>query len=133
MTLGGIAMHALFDQAFDAVILVMEGAGVAVIVGGALLSALRYLRHPEAAGAYRQVRATMGRGVLLGLELLLAADIIRTVVMEPSLEGILLLAAIVLVRTFLSVSIEVEIEGRWPWNRASSAAVSPPREHGMRD
>ena len=64
---------------------------------------------------YHELRAVLGRGLLLGLEILIAADIIRTVALDASVESILVLGLLVLVRTFLSWSIVVEIEGRWPW------------------
>jgi uncharacterized membrane protein len=68
--------------------------------------------------AYRVVRTVFGRSILLGLEFLVAADIIRTVAVEPSLENVGVLGLIVLIRTFLSFSLEVEIDGSWPWRRA---------------
>ena len=71
---------------------------------------------PEA--QQRHFRATLGRGILLGLEFLIAADIIRTVTLTPTLDSLLVLAGIVVVRTFLSLSLQVEIEGRWPWQPA---------------
>ena len=60
-------------------------------------------------------RRTLGRSILTGLELLVAADIIRTVSIEPTMENVLVLGLIVIIRTFLSMSLEVEINGRWPW------------------
>ncbi len=68
---------------------------------------------------YECFRADLGRGILLGLEFLVAADIIGTVAVTPTFESLGVLAAIVLIRTFLSFSLEVEIEGRWPWRRRS--------------
>ncbi|HEX8374326.1 MAG TPA: DUF1622 domain-containing protein, partial [Geminicoccaceae bacterium] len=85
------------------------------------------------AKAYRGYRANLGRGILLGLELLVAADIIGTVAATPTLQNLAVLGLIVLIRTFLSFSLEVEIEGRWPWQaaRAEGAAKdggAAPRE-----
>ncbi|KYF82466.1 hypothetical protein BE11_48770 [Sorangium cellulosum] len=97
----------------------IEVVGVAVIVvslPAALVVA--YRRRPPGAGWYQPYRRTLGRGILLGLELLVAADIIRTVSHVPTLEGVLILAGIVLIRTFLSFALEVELEGRWPWQRS---------------
>ena len=76
---------------------------------------------------YRIVRTVFGRSILLGLEFLVAADIIRTVAVQPSLQNVAVLGLIVLIRTFLSFSLEVEIDGRWPWRRAGleRAASSP--------
>jgi uncharacterized membrane protein len=95
-------------------------AGVAVIVVGALAATCRYgyrlllLRRP-AHDAYQGYRKGLGRAILLGLEFLVAADIIRTVAISPTFASVGVLALIVLVRTFLSFSLEVELEGRWPW------------------
>lgn len=68
----------------------------------------------------------MGRAILLGLELLVAADIINTVAIDPTLESLAVLAGIVLIRTFLSLSLEVEIEGRWPWQSPKSPSNTGP-------
>ncbi|MDX1549132.1 MAG: DUF1622 domain-containing protein [Lysobacter spongiicola] len=98
--------------------LLLEMLGVAVIVLGFGYSLFRTLRHPDSdIGRYQQLRQDLGRSILLGLELLVAGDIIRTVSVEPTMEGVLVLGMIVLVRTFLSISLEVELEGRWPWKR----------------
>lgn len=100
---------------------VFEFAAVAVIVGGAAVAAASAWLHLRARDglAYGAVRATFGRGVLLGLEVLVAGDIIRTVVVAATLESLAVLASLVAIRTFLSWSLEVEIEGRWPWQRAA--------------
>ncbi|MEO6570277.1 MAG: DUF1622 domain-containing protein [Ilumatobacteraceae bacterium] len=74
-----------------------------------------------AAGSYRLVRQRVGKAILLGLELLVAADIIRTVAVTPTLRSAAVLALIVLIRTSLSFSLEVELEGRWPWHRGATA------------
>lgn len=96
--------------------------GVLVIVVGLVLSAAVFVRELLRAtlfpDAYRALRRSLGRSILLGLEILVAADIIRTVAIEPTLESVAVLAGIVAIRTFLSLSLEVEIEGRWPWQRA---------------
>jgi uncharacterized membrane protein len=69
----------------------------------------------EGTDVYRRYRRQLGRSILLGLELLVAADIIRTVAVTPTVRSVLVLAAIVLIRTLLSFSLELEITGRWPW------------------
>ena len=74
---------------------------------------------------YRLFRQQLGRSILLGLELLVAADIIRTVAVTPTLSSVSVLALIVLIRTFLSFSLELEITGRWPWQKAPSVADTP--------
>jgi len=95
----------------------IDGAGVAAMVIGAVLAAMFAVpkllgRQP---GVYEGFRRFLGRSILLGLELLVAADIIRTVAVSPTLESVAALAVIVLIRTFLSWSLELEITGRWPW------------------
>lgn len=98
----------------------LDIAGVATIVAGlvfALVRAAESFREKDATQAYHTVRRTFGRSVLLGLELLVAADIVRTIAVQPTLGNLAVLALLVLIRTFLSWALEVEIEGRWPWQR----------------
>jgi uncharacterized membrane protein len=98
---------------------VIDGSGVAVIVSGAVIAAVTAairLGHHEA-GTYRRFRQQFGRTILLGLELLVAGDIVRTVAAQPTLTSVAILAIIVLIRTFLSFSLEVELTGRWPWQQ----------------
>lgn len=100
----------------------IEVAGVLVIVVGTLVSLFKYLtsRQKSSKRSYKLLRQELGKGILLGLEILVAADIIATVVTEPTLDKVLILGVIVIIRTFLSLSIELEIEGRFPWQRKSS-------------
>ncbi|WP_374471645.1 DUF1622 domain-containing protein [Phenylobacterium sp.] len=94
----------------------LEIAGVGVILVGALVASIAYLRDREGlVGGYDRYRANLGRGILLGLELLVGADIIATVSAPLTYESVGVLAAIVLIRTFLSFSLETEIKGRPPW------------------
>ena len=97
--------------------MVVDAAGVTIIVAGILLSGLRALTRTPPAGLdrYSALRQDLGRAILLGLELLVAGDIIRTVAVSPTLDNMAVLGAIVLIRTFLSFSLELEITGRWPW------------------
>ena len=101
----------------------LEYLGVLVILAGILWAAGRFALGARRDGprAYRDLRADLGRGILLGLELLVGADIIATVTAPLTLESVGLLGLIVLIRTFLSFSLETEIEGRWPWRRAAAA------------
>lgn len=118
----------LLNVAMHWVVRVLEIGGAAVITFGAIVSTADFLRlvlarvPPEE--RFRSYRASLGRSILLGLELLVAADIIRTVTIEPTLTGVAVLGALILVRTFLSFSLEAEIDGRWPWQRASGG--NPP-------
>lgn len=110
--------------------LAIESVGVVVIVAGALLACWRYLRpaRPGGLDSYHQLRVDLGRSILLGLEFLIAGDIIRTVAVTPSLENVALLGLIVVIRTFLSVALQVEVEGCWPWRvRANSHPPPEPR------
>jgi uncharacterized membrane protein len=127
-------MEALLDGQFAKMLHLVtrgiEATGVIVIVVGMVLAAAGFLRDRGEAGAYHQLRATLGRAILLGLELLVAADIINTVAIEPTLTSLAVLAGIVLIRTFLSLSLEVEIEGRWPWQKpARETSRRGPRRH----
>jgi len=96
----------------------LEGAGVAVVVAGtaiAILVALfQFARRRSYKDSYRKLREGVGRAILLGLELLVGADIIRTVGETPTLRSVAVLGMVVLIRTFLSFTLEVELEGRWP-------------------
>jgi uncharacterized membrane protein len=106
----------------DLVTTAIEAAGMAIIVVGATIATILFLRDGFAsggwAGAYERYRANLGRGILLGLELLVAADIIGTVAAPLDLRSIGALGLIVLIRTFLSFSLEVEIKGHWPWQES---------------
>ncbi|ASN53496.1 MULTISPECIES: DUF1622 domain-containing protein [Sinomonas] len=108
----------------------VDVAGVTVMVIGALVSIPLALRKPGPAGksVYRSYRQLLGRSILLGLELLVAADIIRTVAVTPTLQSVAVLAVIVLIRTFLSFSLELEITGRWPWQKETPSAPQPIRQ-----
>ena len=103
----------------------VDAAGVAAIVIGAiaavLFAATRLVRRESE--VYGRFRRFLGRSILLGLELLVAADIIRTVAVTPTLESVAVLGLIVLIRTFLSWSLEVEITGRWPWQKTQNSAA----------
>jgi uncharacterized membrane protein len=115
-----------FQDAVDVVSKVIDGAGVVVIVCGLLIATVVFARaQRDRAGrpaAYRVYRQQVGRAILLGLEFLVAGDIIRTVAVDPSFSGVGVLAILVAVRTFLSFTLEVELEGRWPWQSRKTPA-----------
>ena len=124
-----------FYEIIETVGKVIDGIGVAVIALGAILAGVVTLRKMlrKTGDAYRFFREQLGRSILLGLEFLVAADIIRTVALTPTWQSVLVLAGIVLIRTFLSFSLEVEISGRWPWQQRTKSkdtadSVAPPRD-----
>ena len=115
-----------FDALMELVVHGFEVAGVLVLVVGALaafVSASLSARRTGAAQAYQRVRRGVGRAILLGLELLIIADIVLTITVDATLESALALGLIVVVRTFLSFSLEVELEGSLPWRRSSPEAT----------
>lgn len=114
----------------DVIYAISEGidfAGVVVIAFGAIAGVLGFardvLRQEKVVTAYDRLRTFLGRSLLLGLEFLVAGDIIKTVAIEPTFDSVTVLAIIVLVRTVLSLSIDVEIDGRWPWDAARQEKV----------
>jgi uncharacterized membrane protein len=122
-----------FQHIIEAVGKFVDFAGVAVMVIGAVVSIPLALRgyqprrlpaDAERMSVYRSYRQLLGRSILLGLELLVAADIIRTVAVAPTYDSVGVLAIIVLIRTFLSFSLELEITGRWPWQKEPAASGS---------
>ena len=100
----------------------IEVGGVLTILVGTILSIGKFLFFKQGKGkrSYRILRQELGKAILLGLEILVAADIIATVVTKPTMDKVLTLGLVVLIRTFLSLSIELEIEGRFPWQRKPS-------------
>lgn len=112
------------QDAIEAITRAVEVVGIAIIVVGAAAALTVFLR--DMLGTRNRedhiaaFRSNLGRSILLGLEFLVAADIINTVAIEPTLDSLAVLAGIVAVRTFLSWSLEVEIEGQWPWQRAAA-------------
>ena len=116
-----------FYDVIETVGRVIDAAGVIAIVVGAVFAAVNALVRGirGVRPVYTQFRRILGRAILVGLELLVAADIIRTVAVTPTLESVAVLGAIVLIRTFLSFSLELEITGRWPWQKKPADAPPP--------
>jgi len=121
-------MKVNFDETIELVGQVVDGVGVLIPLVGAAAALVPYviLLMSRRAGPddYRQTRRRLGRAILLGLEFLVAADIIRTVVISPTLGSVAALGVIVLIRTFLSAALQVEIEGHWPWQQKPTQAES---------
>lgn len=111
---------ALLD-AVHVIVRIIEMIGVTVMVIGTARALARYVAGLRAQGDSARIetmRGELGRSILLGLEFLVAADIINTVAVEPTLSSLAVLAGVVLIRTFLSFALEIEIGGTWPWRRA---------------
>lgn len=109
----------------------IEMLGAIVIVAGVLRVAItrgtvRFLMKLDEPGAYESYKHQIGRSLLLGLEFLVAGDVVRTVALEPTLVNVAVLGLLVLVRTFLSWTLAVEIEGRWPWQARRPPAAREP-------
>ena len=118
-----------YDRIVATVARAIEIAGIAVLVTGGGLATLAFLRRLTRGrafvDAYHAYRADLGRAILLGLEFLVAADIIGTVAIEPTFRSLGVLALIVAIRTFLSFALELEVSGRWPWQRGAGAVQEP--------
>ena len=121
-------IHAAVDQLANALTL----AGVAILVAGIVLATWWFIRDGSRTGnwqsAYPDYRSNVGRGILLGLELLVGADIIATITAPLTIMSVGLLAGIVLIRTFLSFSLETVIEDCWPSQRAAKDAARSERD-----
>jgi uncharacterized membrane protein len=115
-----IAGRTVFLNWVEAALALIEGIAIAIIVIAVLWGTFRFLGHIvrknlTAEQRYTQYRHGLGRALLIGLEIMVVADIIRTVILEFTLSNMAILALLILLRTFLSWSLEVEMEGRWPW------------------
>jgi len=116
-----------YDSTIEQVVQAVEGVGAALmVVGGAVAlvaaipAALDPQRRPT---SYQTLRRHLGRVILLGLEILIIGDIVRTIVVEPTVESVLVLGMIVLIRIVLSFALEVEIDGHWPWSPARDSTA----------
>ena len=110
-----------YEQVISEVVKVVEAFGAAIMVlgglGAFLVFASHALRAETATGSYDALRRNLGRSILLGLEVLIVADIVRTIIVDTTLESVTVLGIIVIIRILLSFSLEVEIDGLWPWRR----------------
>ena len=110
-----------YEESISQVVKVVEAFGAGIMVLGGfgtfVVFARDVLRTRAADGAYKALRRNLGRCILLGLEVLIVADIVRTIIVDPTLESVAVLGVIVVIRIILSFSLEVEIDGVWPWRR----------------
>jgi uncharacterized membrane protein len=108
----------------DLIAKIVEVIGVLIMFFGLFFAFYRGIRLSGGFNhdAYMEIRQTVGKSILLGLEVLIAADIMATVVTEPTLRSVLILGFIVLIRTFLSLSLQIELEGRFPWQKDKTSS-----------
>lgn len=109
-----------FTQIISVTGYAIEAIGVCVVVAGCIAAALHWLRtfrRLSVDEAYRTLRQRLARSIIVGLEFLIAGDIVRTVVVADTLENVAVLGLIVLIRTFLGFTLHLEVEGRWPWQQ----------------
>lgn len=111
-----------FRDIMEIVGFAVDGVGVLIIIIGAVVSTYRFL-FQRTSTSYTMYRQDLGRSILLGLEFLIAGDIIRTVVVAPTLANVLALGIVVLIRIILSVALHMEIEGRWPWQQPAGRSL----------
>jgi uncharacterized membrane protein len=118
-----------FEEVMEDVVRGFELAGVAILAIGSVIAGVRFflgLAGPRRSRAYERVRNDVGRAILLGLEVLIIADIVQTITVDTTLESALTLGIIVLVRTFLSFSLEIELGGVVPWRRRAMERPKDP-------
>jgi len=117
-----------FAESMELVARFFEAIGALILLAGLVVSAFLAIRSwrlsKQARVAYQILRESFGGAILLGLEVLVAADLVRTVAVAPTLENVAILGLIVLIRTVLSFSLEIEIEGVAPWRRAAMSGAS---------
>jgi uncharacterized membrane protein len=125
-----------FESVFATIARVIEGIGVVIMAIGVVVVLARYgagifARQARSAG-YEQLRVSMGRVILLGLEILIVGDIVRTVIVETSLSSVAVLGIIVVIRTVLSFTLEVELTGHWPWSQGKQPPTTDDGEPARR-
>jgi uncharacterized membrane protein len=110
-----------YEEFVSDVVRGVEAVGAAIMVLGGLWVLIVYviasLRPETRVGAYQRLRQSLGRVILLGLEVLIIGDIVRTIIVDPTVESVAVLGLIVVIRIILSFSLEVEMDGAWPWSR----------------
>lgn len=111
LTIGDFEIAKVVSELIEIVAIVVIAIAVVISLAGGLIRSFR----SDATAAFETFKRYMARGLLIGLDLLIAADIIKTVTLEATLENVAILGLLVLIRTFLSWSLVLEVEGRWPW------------------
>lgn len=110
-----------YDELVGDVVRGVEALGAAIMViggvGSLVAAAVRTARQPGRAGTFEDLRRNLGRAILLGLEVLIIGDIVRTIIVDPTLESVAVLGLIVVIRIMLSFSLEIEMDGTTPWSR----------------
>jgi len=117
-------VHAWIERSAGAIEVLAVAIICTVVLAGTAFYLARVLSHRATPDSYANYRHLIGRALLLGLEILVAADVIRTVALEPSLTNVVILGLLVLIRTFLSWTLILEIEGRWPWQPSKKSGAS---------
>ena len=118
-----------YEQTIADVSKAVEVVGIGVLIVGGCYALAVFAFEVARGGstdAYEDLRRSLGRSILLGLEILVAADIIRTIAITPSFTSVGVLGLIVVVRTFLSFSLEAELDGQWPWRKAGDRPLAKP-------
>ncbi len=109
-----------YDRLVSDVVQAVEATGAAIMIVGASWALVDYavsmVLRTGRSDAYRELRQRMGQAILLGLEILIIGDIVRTIIVDPTIDSVTVLGLVVLIRIVLSFSLEVEIDGAWPWN-----------------
>lgn len=130
-----------YDRVVSDVVQVVEATGAAIMIVGASWALVDYavsmVRRTGRSDAYRELRQRMGQAILLGLEILIIGDIVRTIIVDPTIDSVTVLGLVVLIRIVLSFSLEVEIDGAWPWNvrrlELTRGTDDPPGSSGQRN
>ena len=119
-----------YEEIVSDAVLVVEGVGAAIMVVGGFIALVEFAwtnrERGHGAGSYERLRRNLGRVILVGLEVLIVADIIRTIIVDQTLESVTVLGVVVVIRIVLSFSLEVEIDGAWPWQRWRLGSEPPP-------
>ena len=126
LAIRGLSPEAIVGYWINHIGTAIDISGVVVIVSGIVWATVCFLERRAEGQHYECYKTRIGRSLLLGLELLVAADIVKTIAVEPTFMSLGVLAGLVLVRTFLSWTLLLEVEGRWPWQEKLSVHIDSP-------